>query len=251
MQLLGITNYHKIFYVQAVLNTIYAFVVLFILKDIKEEEEITLERPNIIKGLKAIAKVNISLLLFLLSLAFITMGATNLDKYIDVYFNNLQYLPEDLGLFKMITGFVSLLASLTVAQLFVRFKKQLLTMILIQIINAAVVFYVFRASDFILTAYTVYMIFIIFRAVHQPLEQNYISLHAKKGEYGKIMGIRQSFVSLGMIIGPLIGGFIFQRSSLALFDSSAVTFIIGGLLLVIVIILEIRSKNKKTNEDII
>lgn len=248
VQLLHVTDYHEIFTVQAILNTIYAIVVLLILKDIVDEK-VEDNKPNVFQSLKSIGKIKVSLLIFLISLAFIFIGVTNLDKYKDVYFNNLNFTPETLGLFVMVSGFVSLFASVVIVPIFAKFKKQLVAMVVLQVLSAIIIFYVFRAVNFILTIYTVYMLYIILRAVHIPLEQNYISLHAKKGEYGKIMGIRQSFVSLGMIIGPLAGGFIFQRSPLLLFDSSAVTFLIAALLLIFVIILERRNK-LQISEDI-
>ncbi len=238
--LLNITNYHEIFLVQAILNTIYAVVIIFILKDEPEEVEHIANKPNFIQSWKSITKIRFSLLLFLFSLTFILMGTTNLSKYIDVYFNDLKFTPEILGTFVMVSGFVSIFASIFIAPIFARLKKQLLAMIFIQVTNAIIVFYVFRANNFLLTIYTLYMFYIIFMTVHQPLEQNYISMHAKKGEYGKIMGVRQSFVSLGMIIGPFAGGFIYEINPLHLFDSSASTFLIGAVLLLMVMVIEKR-----------
>ncbi len=243
VQLLHVTDYSQIFTVQSIVNVIYAMVVLVLLKDIEEEPDIEEYKPSFFKSLKSVGKMRLSLLLFLISLAFIFMGVTNLDKYKDVYFNNLHFTPETLGLFVMVSGFVSLFASVVIVPIFAKFKKQLVAMIIIQVVSAAIIVYVFRATNFLLTIYTVFMVYVILRAVHQPLEQNYISLHAKKGEYGKIMGVRQSFVSLGMIIGPLAGGFVFQKNPLLLFDSSAMTFLIAAVLLVLVIIIEKRNRH--------
>jgi DHA1 family multidrug resistance protein-like MFS transporter len=89
------------------------------------------------------------------------------------------------------------------------------------------------------------MIYVIFKAVYLPLEQNFISLHAEEGKFGRVMGVRQSFLSIGMVIGPLLGGFLYERSALLLFDSSAFTFIIGVLLLGVVYILEKKHQQKQ------
>jgi DHA1 family multidrug resistance protein-like MFS transporter len=89
------------------------------------------------------------------------------------------------------------------------------------------------------------MIYVIFKAIYQPLEQNFIAKHASEGKYGRIMGLRQSFVSIGMIIGPLLGGFLYEIRPLVLFDFSGLSFIVGVLLLGLVYILQ---KKEKLNE---
>jgi DHA1 family multidrug resistance protein-like MFS transporter len=93
------------------------------------------------------------------------------------------------------------------------------------------------------------MIYIVSKAIYLPLEQNYISLHAQEGKYGRVMGVRQSFLSIGMVVGPLLGGFLYEKSSLLLFDSSALTFVIGVLLLGVVYILEKRYQQKIKNQE--
>ena len=170
------------------------------------------------------------------------MGAINLNKFIDVYFIDQGLDSLQLGTFKMVTGYVTLGASIFLVPLFAKFRKQIGFMILLQSISVAIIFYTFRTNDFVRTVYSIYLIYILIKAIFTPLEQNYISYHVKDGEYGKIMGIRQSFISIGMVIGPLLGGFLYERNPVRLFDSSAIAFIIGFILLIIVSIL-----NKKNN----
>jgi DHA1 family multidrug resistance protein-like MFS transporter len=173
-----------------------------------------------------------------------TIGAINLSKYMDVYFNELSYTPQQLGTFVFTTGIVSVLTSIFIVPIFAKFKKQILAIAIIQILSAIIVLFVFRAPNFLLIVYTVYMIYVIFKGVYQPLEQNFISLHAEEGKFGRVMGVRQSFLSIGMVIGPLVGGFLYERSALLLFDSSAAMFLIGVLLLGVVYILEKKHQEK-------
>ncbi|MBN2876392.1 MAG: MFS transporter [Bacilli bacterium] len=246
VDLFNITNFKEIFLIQAVMNIGYIIVIIFLFKDRKQE--IPTPKSNIFQSFKFIKSVDYRLFLFLIALTFITMGATNLNKFIDVFFNDMQLTSLDLGQFKMVTGLVSLFASIFLVPYFSRVRKQIGLMIIIQLLSAAIVYYTFRANTFILTAYTIYMLYIIFKAIFTPLEQNYISLHAKEGEYGKIMGIRQSFISIGMVLGPLVGGFLYEKSALLLFDSSATTFIIGVIILVFV---SLSYRNKKSNSEAI
>ena len=132
------------------------------------------------------------------------------------------------------TGIVSLLTSVFIVPLIVKFKHELTIMIWIQIVNSIIIFFVFRGNNVLLLLYTLFMIYIILKAVYSPLEQNYISTFAHDGKYGTIMGVRQSFFAIGMVIGPLIGGFLYNIKPLYVFDFSILMFILGlGLLLAV------------------
>lgn len=231
--LLGTKDLRRIFLIQAIANTLYAGLIMLTFKETAPIISLS-KKPSVIAGLKNISKIDSSLLVFLISLTFITIGATNLSKYIDVYFNQLGYNPEQLGTFVMTTGFVSLFTSIFFVPIFAKVKKILVVIVIIQVFSAGIVFYVFRAQQFLLVIYTIYMLYIVFRTIYMPLEQNYISLHAKDGKYGSVMGLRQSFVSIGMVIGPLLGGVFYQINPLLLFDFSGLVFLIGALLLVFV-----------------
>ncbi len=244
LDLFNITSYSKIFLIQSVLNGAYAILIYFTFIDSKYDKVIE-KKGNIFSNLKEVVHIRTSLLFFLLSLTFMTIGATNLSKYIDVYFDELGYSPQDLGAFVFVTGIVSVFTSVIIVPIFSKIRKQLLTMGIIQILSAVIVFYVFRASNFLLVVYTVYMLYIVFKAIYLPLEQNYISLHAEAGKFGRVMGVRQSFLSIGMVLGPLIGGFLYERDALLLFDSSAATFLVGVLLLGVVYILEKKYQKQK------
>lgn len=235
--ILGTHDLRVVFLIQAFLNLLY---VLFIVLSYKDENTViaTTHHPSIFTNLKSISKIDSSLLIFFLSLFFITIGNTNLNKYIDVHFDALGYDSLQLGTFVMVTGFVSLATSIFLVPLFAKAKKQLSLISLIQILSAIIIFIVFRANQFIVFVYSLYMIYILFKTIYQPLEQNYISMHASEGKFGSIMGIRHSFVSLGMFVGPLIGGLLYSLKPLWLFDFSALTFIIGVMLLLIVYVLE-------------
>ncbi|TNF07003.1 MAG: MFS transporter [Bacillota bacterium] len=236
-EFLGTSDYRVVFLIQALLNIVYASIVISTLH-IDQSHLNKAQRSSFFKSLKEVANIKPSLLIFLISLTLITIGATNLSKYIDVYFDELGYSPSDLGTFVMTTGIVSLFASLLIVPVFAKFRKQLYVIAIIQLLSAFIVFFVFRAEKFLLTIYTIYMIYVIFKAIYQPLEQNYIAKHASEGKYGRIMGLRQSFVSIGMIIGPLLGGFLYEIRPLVLFDFSGISFIIGVLLLGVVYVLQ-------------
>ncbi len=240
---LGNVSYAHIFLVQGLLNGLYVLLIILTLKDV-EVKFAPRERTSVFKGLKSLSKMDSSLLLFMLSLTLMNIGSTNLSKYIDVYFKELGYTTDDLGTYVMVTGIVSLLASIFLVKHVAKFKKQLGFIGFIQFSSAIIVFIVFRANQVLLALYTLYMVYVILRTLYTPLEQNYIAKQAKEGMYGSVMGVRQSFVSLGMVLGPLIGGFLYEISPLLLFDFNAFTFLLGLLLLYFVWLIEMGRKKR-------
>jgi DHA1 family multidrug resistance protein-like MFS transporter len=244
--LFNITNKREIFLLQSLLNIVYIGFIVIAFKE-RECKFPRQKKVGLFKSFGSIGKIDYRLLLFLIALVFISIGQININKFIDVYFFDQGYDSLELGTFKMVIGGVALLTSIFLVPIFARIRKQIGLMIIIQILSAIIVFYTFRSSDFIKVAYSVFMIYILLKAVFTPLEQNYISLHAKEGEYGRTMGTRQSFISIGFVIGPLVGGFLYEKNPQLLFDASAASFIIGFAILTIISFLNKRdSKASET-----
>jgi DHA1 family multidrug resistance protein-like MFS transporter len=232
IQLLGTDDFRRIFLYQPILNMVYILMIALLLDEVRVKKTST-RQPSILQGFKEIAHIDKSLFLFMLSMTFMTIGATNLSKFIDIYFFDLNYTPQDLGTFVMATGIVSLLASIFIVPFAARIKKQLIFIGLMHIAAAFIVFWVFRSNQFMLAIYTVYMIYVIFRTIYVPLEQSYIATYAKEGQYGGMMGLRQSFVSIGMVIGPIVGGLLYNIAPIVQFDFNAYMFLLGVALLFI------------------
>jgi MFS family permease len=247
--LLATSNLSMVFLYQSVANVGYILVIMWLFKEHPFIHAQTKKQTSIWQGFKEITRIDVSLLFFFGALVLMTIGGINLSKYIDVYFDELGYNPQELGTFVMASGIVSLLASVLIVPFVSRFKRQLGVLALLHICSAIIVFYVFRETAFLLVIYTVYMIYIVLRTIHQPLEQNYIAYNVKDGKYGAIMGLRQSFVSIGMVVGPLLGGFLYERSPLLLFDMSAYAFLLGVVFLICTALLKKKSMNGGNNYE--
>lgn len=239
-KIINTESYENIFILQAFSMLVLSVFVLIFIKDYKVENSVSNKR-NPFKALLNIKTLDFKLLLFLISLTLITMGSTNISKYIDVYFNDLNLSTTQLGNHVLVTGIISVLTAVLIVPLVSRLKKQLNFIVIIQVLSSIIIFYVFRSNNFILAIYTVYNVYIIFKAIYLPMEQNYISKHADENTIGTITGIRQSFVSIGNVIGPLFGGILYNLKPLLVFDISAILFLIGGIILIFIIITE----NKK------
>ncbi len=219
----------EVFFIQGAINAAYVLFIVLTLKEVKHTKTET--HQNFVQSFKNATQLSPSLLMFLLGLTFATIAATNLNKYLDVYIIDLGYSTRQLGTFVMVTGIVGLFTNFVIVPWIARFKKDLVIMEIIQILSAIIVFMVFRSHDIMRILYSLFMIYIILKSMFQPLEQNYISLNADGEKYGTIMGVRQAFFSIGMVLGPLIAGFIYERNPILVFDFSAVMFILAFVLI--------------------
>lgn len=224
----------NVFFIQAVLNVVHATYIFFILGKDKIVIPHTTSSKNPFKGFADIRSLDKNLIIFLISLALISLGVINVTKYIEVYMNFQGFSTAEIGRFVGLTGIVSIVATVIIVPFISRLKRDFTMMVIIQFLSAVIIFFVFRSNQLVVTLYTVFMLYIVLKAVYTPLEQNYISSHAKEGEYGKIMGVRQSFFSIGLVIGPLIGGFLYDINALYVFDFSVLMFLFGVVLLIIV-----------------
>ncbi len=58
------------------------------------------------------------------------------------------------------------------------------------------------------------------------------------------MGVRQSFFAIGLVAGPLLGGWLYKAKPLHAFDFSAAMLVIG-LVLILIVGRNIRMNGKK------
>lgn len=233
--LLHTDDYRVIFLIQAIWNIGHAIVIFIALgkdKVYKTEEENT--KPSIIEGFKSISKLSPKLIIFLISLALISLGMINISKFIEVYMDDIGLSPKDIGDFVGLTGIISLIATIILVPFIARLKKDFQVMLIIQALSAVIIFIVFRQEEIMIALYSGFMLFIVLKAIFSPLEQHYIASHAKEGKLGTIMGVRQSFYSIGLVAGPLLGGWLYEVNALYVFDFSAFMFIIGFILILII-----------------
>jgi len=223
------------FLAQAIGVSVFALVIAIWFKPNKVEVDPNKKRTQFWEGFKEVRNIKPELLYFLIALTFITIAATNVEKYLDVYFNDLGLLANELGNFKMVAGIVSLLAGIILVPLFMRIKHRLKLISIFQIISAILVLILFRVSEsqFLIYLYTMYMVYIAIKAIFAPLEQDHISKFSDNHNVATTLGIRQSFFSIGTIIGPIFGAFIYDHDPQLLFDSSVVFFMLSLILIYI------------------
>jgi DHA1 family multidrug resistance protein-like MFS transporter len=89
-------------------------------------------------------------------------------------------------------------------------------------------------DNIIFGLYSLFMVYVGLKAIYSPFEINFISSHAKPGELSKIMGIRQFFFAIGFVIGPLVGGILYDIKPIYVFNLSVGLFLIAFVLIIII-----------------
>ena len=220
-------------FISVILLSLYTFIFYKPVEVIKNGLSV---RPKFYDGFKEIKNISLDLLLFLIALTFLTIGAVNIDKYLDVYFiNDLGYLENVLGNLKMVIGVVSVLSSLLIVPLFMKTKKRLLLISIFQVISALLIFIIFSGNTtyFLYYIYSFYMVYIAVKTTTEPLEKDYIANYGTNENMSTLTGIRHSFYSLGTIIGPILGAFLYDYNKTLVFYVSIIFFIVSIILIFI------------------
>lgn len=218
----------EVFYIQAILNVVYVLIILVVLKEAQATKTHT---THFFHQVKMATRLSPTLLMFLVGLSLATMSMTIVTKYLDVYIIDSGYTTRQLGTFVMVTGLVGLFTNFVIVPFLSRFKKELFIMKHLQWLSALLIFIVFRGNDLMVMLYSFYMLYVVLRSIFQPFEQNYISLNADETTYSSVMGVRQMFFSIGMVLGPLVAGFVYEQTPRLVFDFSVIIFLLAFVLI--------------------
>jgi MFS family permease len=237
-------NINQIFWMQIIYMVAYSMLFLTLVKEVN----VKANKTNFFKSLKSIGKLPKLIYPLLIFVFLYTFASTNISKYLDVLITNEGHDPKALGDFVFITGLVGIVTNLLLLPIIKKFNKINLLLIF-QVISAIVIFIVFSADSkyLLILLYTAYMPYVICKTMVLPIEQNEISEFSKGENDGTILGIRQSFISLANVIGPLLGGFIFEINNRMLFYTSGIITCISILVLVVFNIM-LKNQSKKNIE---
>ena len=220
---------------------IFAIYVLMLM-DFKDEEKQNIRSINPLKSLSDIKLLPISLVIFLFVIAIINISFTDVSKYLDVYFSDSGYGSLKLGTVNLIVGCLTLIVNLLFTPLIIKRFKPLLTLSLLSIIGSVTLLLTFALPNLLFNIYTFYMLFIITKAIIEPVIVEYLNEH-KNIQSGILMGLRQSFISLGSIIGVLIGGVIYANYSVLLFYICSSMLAVAAIITIFIYI--IKRKDSK------
>ncbi|MDD2575450.1 MAG: MFS transporter [Acholeplasmataceae bacterium] len=196
-------------------------------KEVKEKE-----KKNVFKQMSQIRFLSKPLILLLIITALINLAQTNFSKYLDLYITDLGFKSSDLGSFVFVTGIVTIVVTLLLVPYILRKLNPIWVMVISTFVGGIFTFLTFslNQSYILIWLYSLYMVYVAFKAIYDPALVNHLADY-KEVSAGMLMGLRQSALSLGAIVGPLIAGFLYGYISVYLFYGLAGILILMALLL--------------------
>lgn len=234
----------QIFIFQFILSIITSLVFSLFMKDNKKNVEQQSFKKVSFKNLLSLNSVSAILLVGLLIL---TIGQILINKYLDTYIIHIGYEPATLGHYVLLTGIIGALSNLLIIPLIKKIKNKNLLFVLLSLIllSSVLTFITFSFKDNIMIfLLSTHLIYCICKSTITPLEQNELSKHVSNENNGTIMGARQTMLSIGNVVGPLLGSIIYKKGNPLIFIISG-CIILFSLIIYIIYFLLLKRNNTK------
>jgi len=156
---------------------------------------------------------------------FISFSHSNVRRFLDYYVINENYSVVQLGYLIFTVGIVSLISNIFIAPFFLK-RYHNFRFLQFQFIFAPIFLYFsFQIDNLLIGLYTFFIGYSIMLAVYEPTAISFMSDN-KEVSQGVLVGVRQSTVGLGMTLGFIFGGFLFEINQLYVFYFAVFFYII-------------------------
>lgn len=234
----------QIFISQFILSIITSLVFSLFMKDNKKNVEQQSFKKVSFKNLLSLNSISAILLVGLLIL---TIGQILINKYLDTYIIHIGYEPATLGHYVLLTGIIGALSNLLIIPLIKKIKNKNLLFVLLSLIllSSVLTFITFSFKENIMIfLLSTHLIYCICKSTITPLEQNELSKHVSNENNGTIMGARQTMLSIGNVVGPLLGSIIYTKGNPLIFIISGCIILFSLIIYIIYFLLLKRNKTK-------
>ncbi|MFV0379643.1 MAG: MFS transporter [Anaerorhabdus sp.] len=197
------------------------------------------ERTSFIQNLSNLKNMDKYIIYLLFSVLFWNLARNNVAKYFDVYLNNQAFNSAQIGNYIMITGIIGGLFTLLFVPMITRKFKMLTIMVVSLTVTIVLLFMTFMINNIELAMASTYLIYTVLTTVYTSVEQTYISRSIKQS-HGTVLGVRESFRAMGLVIGPLLVTAIFSKTDELVFYFNGVIYFVALLFLFVFIYKKIR-----------
>lgn len=234
----------QIFLFQFSLCLLTSLTFIFFINDVNVER--VNNKSNSKFSIKSLVSLSPLIYILLIGLITLTIGQVLISKYLDTYIIHIGYEPATLGHYVLLTGLVGAASNLILIPLVKKIKNKYFSYILLSfvLLSSVLTFITFSSGENIMIfLLSTHLIYCIFKSIITPLEQNELSKYSSIEDNGKIMGARQTMLSIGNVVGPLIGSAIYSKGN-------PFVFIISGFIILLsfaIYVMYFLIARKKTN----
>lgn len=161
-----------------------------------------------------------------------SVATTCFDQSFNYYIKDVfQFSSAYNGLIKAVIGFISLTANATICVWILtktNFKKSAIFVFLSCTLTLLSLGFISSIIIFIM----VVLIFFAFNSIYIPIIQNICVVDAKKEDSKMVVGFYNAIKSLGMIVGALYAGFVYDLENTLPFLSAGIFFFIAMAILI-------------------
>ena len=156
---------------------------------------------------------------------FISFSHNNVKRFLDYYIIEEGFSASRLGVLVFVVGVVGLLANLFIAPFFLKRFHNFRFLQAQFLLAPLLLFLTFYIEDTMLAMYTFYIGYSIMLAVYEPTAISFMSENRDVPQ-GVLVGVRQSIVGLGITVGFIVGGFLYEENILYVFYLAVAFYII-------------------------
>lgn len=226
--ILGNSNYKITFIVQIIICIMVSIILYLLLAESVDKNSIK-NSENKIKEKKKIS-LSLPIIIIMVQVGVFFFATTSYNSSINYFIESVLNLPPSVnGIFLALAGILAFLTNLFVTPILgKRFGEY--RSLKLSFISMALFMFIATITKSTLLFFIFIIAFVCCAAVGLPLLQNIISKLGKDNN-GAIAGIQNSSRAVGMIIGSLYSGFIFDFGNKLPFITASIILIIGFVIL--------------------
>ena len=216
---------------QFILSVILSLALYLVLEETIQKKKI---KANIKLNTFSFSKykdlLNKNLLVVMILIMMFFFSSTSYNSSINYYIESILNLPPTFnGVFLSIAGMVGFLANIIITPIIgKKFTKEVIFKYITLILALSMM--LVGLSKNLVIFFGAIILFVAVASVYVPVQQNIVSTLAKEN-YGTLMGLQNSAKAVGMVIGSLFAGAIFDFGEKLPFIASAIMLFIGFVIL--------------------
>lgn len=234
--LIGDSSITAVFQVQIVFSFLVGILYFVLLRNserVENKAPIQLKDLNPLRSLSHARGVLTPTIMMIMGAVLLALLATtSFDQSFNYYIRDVhQFPPSYNGYLKIATGLVGVISNFTIGMVLIKktnVRKSLGILMVVMSIAGMVAALSGQLWVFLIAAFT----FIALDAMSKPLQQTIVSsLSNDYHESHVLMGLYNTMRSLGMIIGALLAGLIYEQLKIGPFVFASVVILIGAVVM--------------------
>ncbi|QVK21344.1 MFS transporter [Mycoplasmatota bacterium] len=221
----GVINTINIYFLQSILFVIIAFVVFFIYP--KEYIRIDVKRNYVFNMYQNIKRVKLSGLLpgMIVTMVF-SIGIYIVLNFLEFYLSSKNFSLGQIGLYVFSISLVGVLGNIFITPTLLRRFDEKIYLVVILIVSG--ISLMITSYHHEIGLYVFMFVFGLVSMMFKPITTQIISKNAED-EQGLALGVRETLIHFGMMVGSITGGYLFSSEPTSIFFASSLIMFVCAI----------------------